>query len=388
MSQDVFWHDRAVMNIDKRDKVMIVSRSFRLVSTILLAGLISFGCTGSKEEAVSQKSEEALAYVSTQKGNVIVIDLKSMEVKGEIQVGAKGPRGIGVTADGKTLITANGEDGDISVINRNTGELIKRIAIGENPEFVRVRGEQVFVSYEPAAIGGPPPAPGSEEAEALAKAREEDEEEPAQIAIVDLVKGEMVKAITGGMETEGIEFSADGKKILVTNEADENITVHDIDTGNLVKTISTQAYGNRPRGIKAAPSGEYYVGSLEFGDKLVIIDSNFNLEKVVTTGKVPYGLAFDEKGERLFVALKQDKALEIFDTKSWESIKKIPTGERCWHFTFTPDNSQILVACGRSDEVVVIDMETLEPIKSIPVPNMPWGIVTYPKAIGSLDIPN
>ena len=36
-------------------------------------------------------------------------------------------------------------------------------------------------------------------------------------------------------------------------------------TGNLVKTISTQAYGNRPRGIKAAPGGEYYVGSLEFG---------------------------------------------------------------------------------------------------------------------------
>ena len=128
--------------------------------------------------------------------------------------------------------------------------------------------------------------------------------------------------------------------------------------------------------------------ALNLGDKLVISDSKFNLEKVVTTGIVPYGLAFDEKGERLFVALKQDKALEIFDTKSWESIKKIPTGERCWHFTFTPDNSQILVACGRSDEVVVIDMETLEPIKSIPVPNMPWGIVTYPKAIGSLDIPN
>ena len=33
------------------------------------------------------------------------------------------------------------------------------------------------------------------------------------------------------METEGIEFSYDGTKIIVTNEADENLSVHDIRTG-------------------------------------------------------------------------------------------------------------------------------------------------------------
>ncbi len=353
--------------------------------SVVIASLINVGC--SNDEVAGTTKEKAFAYVSTQKGDVVVIDLDSLEVTGEIKVGAKGPRGIGVTADGEKLITANGEDGDISIINRKTGDLIQRIAVGENPEFVRVRGNEVFVSYEPAAIGGPPPAPGSEEAEALAQAREDDEEEPAKIAVVDLNKGEMIQAITGGMETEGIEFSADGSKILVTNEADENITVHDIESGDLVKKISTRAYGNRPRGIKAAPNGQYYVGSLEFGDKLVIIDSQFNLEKVISTGKVPYGLAFDQEGANLFVALKQDKALEVFDTTSWKSLKKIPTGKRCWHFTFTPDYRHLLVACGRSDEVVVIDVKTLERVKSIEVPNMPWGVVTYPKSIGSLDIP-
>ena len=102
---------------------------------------------------------------------------------------------------------------------------------------------------------------------------------------------------------------------------------------------------------------------------------------------MPYGIAFDKSGERLFVALNKDKAIEVFDTKTWSSIKKIPTGDRCWHFTFTPDNSKILAACGRSDEIIVIDAINLEPLKSIPLPNMPWGIVTYPKSIGSLDSP-
>jgi YVTN family beta-propeller protein len=47
-----------------------------------------------------------------------------------------------------------------------------------------------------------------------------------------------------------------------------------------------------------------------------------------------------------------------------------------------------LLACGRSDEVLVIDSESLKIKKRIPVAGIPWGIVTYPKSIGSLDQPN
>ena len=57
------------------------------------------------------------------------------------------------------------------------------------------------------------------------------------------------------------------------------------------------------------------------------------------------------------------------------------------YVTFTPDDSQILVACGRSNEVVVIDAKTMEPVKRIEDKKLPWGVVTYPKAYGSLDVP-
>lgn len=337
--------------------------------------------------ACAAESGKGLAYVSNQKGNVTVIDLAKMETVSEIDVGAEGPRGIGVTADGKWLVTANGEDGDISVIDRVTGKLVKRIPIGENPEFVRIRGDYAFVSFEPAAVGGPPPKPGSEEAKALRREREEKNEEPAKIAVVDLKQGKIIRAITGGMETEGIEFSADGKMIIVTNEADENLSVHEIETGKLVKKIPTAQYGNRPRGIKMAPDGKHYAATLEYGNKLVILDDKFNVVKVVPTGEVPYGLAFDRKGERLFVALAKGKALQVFDAKTFEPIKSVPIGDRCWHFTFTPDDSSILAACGRSNEVVVVDAKTLEPIKRIEDTKMPWGVVTYPKSVGSLDVP-
>lgn len=335
----------------------------------------------------AQAAAGGQAYVSNQAGNISVIDLATLEVTGEIDAYGKEPRGIGVTADGKYLVSANRSDANISVIDRVTGKLVKNIAIGKNPEFVRTRGHLAFVSFEPASVGGPPPKPGSAEEKAMQAKKDEDDEGPAYVAVVDLKAGKVLRRIEGGLETEGIEFSADGKHILVTNEEDNNVTVHNIRNGKRVKTIDTKPYGNRPRGIKMAPDGKSYVASIEYGNTLVVLDEKYNVVKSVPTGDTPYGLAFDRSGERLFVANSKSKNLQVYDAKTYETIKTIPTGERCWHFSFTPDDSQILVACGRSNEVVVIDAKTLEPVKRIDDKKLPWGLVTYPKAFGSLDRP-
>ena len=326
-------------------------------------------------------ANKGVAYVSNQDGGVTVIDLATMQVTKTIDVKAAGPRGLGITDDGKKLIVATRENESISVIDTATGEVTSQIPVGKNPEFVRIRGNFAFISSEPSAKGGPPPKPGSAEAE------EDDNEEkiPAKIAVVDLIKGEKVRDITGGPETEGIEFSADGKNIVITNEADNTVTVHNIETGELVKTINTHEYGDRPRGIKISPDGNTYLATLEYGNKFMVLDKDFNFVRTADTGDTPYGIAFDSTGERIYVASNKSKTLEVYDAKTYEKIKEVSTGNRCWHFTFTPDGKQILLACGKSDAVLVIDVEKLEVTKQIEDKKLPWGIVTYPKSMGSLD---
>ena len=322
-----------------------------------------------------------LAYVTSQDAGVSVIDLATMSVIKEFDVKAKGPRGLGVTDDGTKLIVATRENESISVIDTTTGEVIKQIPVGKNPEFVRVNGNLVYVSSEPSAKGGPPPKPGAEEED------DDDDEEkvPAKIAVVDLDKGEKIREITGGPETEGIEFSADGKNLVITNEADNTVTVHDIESGKLVKTIKTHEYGDRPRGIKVSPDGNTYLATLEYGNKFMVMDKDFNVIRTVDTGETPYGISYNRSGDRIYVATNKQKALQVFDAKTFEKIKDIPTGNRCWHFTFTPDDKHIMLACGKSDAIYVFDTEKYEQSKLIEVKNMPWGIVTYPKAMGSLD---
>jgi YVTN family beta-propeller protein len=352
--------------------------------------LLALGCVATLTQAADPVTDHAasnVAYVSNQNGNITVIDLKTFTAGAEIDLGKATPRGIGITADGKTLVVASRDSGDVLLVDLATRKIANRVPVGKNPEFVRVRGNQAFVSFEPAADGGPPPKPGSKEAQELKKQREDDKEEPARIAIVDLKTGKKTAEIIGGMETEGIEFSADGKKIIITNEADENLSVHDIASGKLLKKIDTKPYGHRPRGIKMAPDGKSYIATIEHGNKFVVLDAEFNVVKAVPTGDTPYGVAFDRSGSRLFIALAKGKSLQVFDPATYQPVAEWPTGDRCWHFTFTPDEKHILAACGRSNEVVVVDATSGKIVTRIGDKKLPWGIVTFPKSFGSLDTP-
>jgi YVTN family beta-propeller protein len=347
---------------------MNVSRRLSALATVLL---ISTSYTA--------QADKGVAYVSNQDGGVTVVDLETLESTGNIDIQAKSPRGIGVTADGKLLITANKDDGNISIIDTATKQVVKQVEVGKNPEFVRIFGNFAFISTEPSSKGGPPPKPGQEVKE------DDDDKIPARIAVVDLKKGKKIREIVGGPETEGIEFSKDGKKIIITNEADNTITVHNFATGKLLKTVSTHEYGDRPRGIKASPDGKYYVATLEFANKMIVLDKNFKVTRTVDTGSAPYGVSFNKAGDKVYVAAAKDKVLQAFDTKTFEKLVDITTANRCWHFTFTPDESQILMACGKSDVVIVIDVAKQEKVKEISDKEMPWGVVTFPKSMGSLD---
>ena len=321
-----------------------------------------------------------VAYVSNQNAGVSVIDLARLETIATIDNGSATPRGLGISDDGRWLVTANRDAGDLSIIDRAEGKVVRKVAIGTNPEFVRVRGNLAFVSYEPSSKGGPPGAHEEDD-------DDDAKQEPAQVAVVDIAQGTVLRRILGGLETEGLEFSADGRHLLVTNEADDTITVHDIATGRLVRTIPTIAHGKRPRGIKRSPDGKTYVATLEFGNQLLILDAKYEVVKSVPTADFPYGLAFDRQGAKLYVAAARAKVLQVFDAKTWAPLGSAPTGDRCWHFTFTPDDAQLLVVCGRSNEVVVLDAGTLAPVKRIEDKQLPWGAVTWPKSMGSLDLP-
>lgn len=336
--------------------------------------------------ACSKKADPGVAYVSSQNGGISVYSLDKFEKIKEIQVG-EGARGLGLSDDGKLLAVAVKESGELVIVDTTTGTVKARVPVGKNPEFVRVLGDVAFVAYEPSSKGGPPKPDAAKTEGKPEDDEDEDEDPPAQVALVDLKQAIKLREITAGRETEGIEFSQDGKHLIVTNEADENVSVHQIDTGALVTRLNTESYGVRPRGIKRSGDGKEFAVTLEFGNKVLILNDQYQVVREAATGPVPYGVTFNKAGDELLVALAKGERIQVFDSKTLAVKREYPVGRRCWHFTFTPDEKNLLVACGRSSEVLVLDAKTGQKLKTLPDDKLPWGVVVYPKAKGSLDTP-
>ena len=322
-----------------------------------------------------------VAYVTEEEGAISVVDLHTLKVIRRVQPPDVQPRGIAVTSDGKYVITADKNTSDIAVFSTPRLHLVKRIHIGHSPEFIKIdpAGDRLFATFEPGTSGGPP---GAQEADS-----DDENEPPAQIASFHIGDWSAGPVATAGRETEGLEFSPDGKYLLVANEAQDNIGIFAADTGTLIRNVDLKPYGVRPRAIKVSPLHNGYAVTMEASGTLLKMDMNFDVLKSVPTAAKPYGESFDRAGKRIFVAASLAGKLQVFDAGSLNLLAEVPIGKRCWHFTFTPDDSRILMACGRSNNIVVIDPNSYKPITTIEGLRLPWGIVTYPPSYGSLGLP-
>jgi YVTN family beta-propeller protein len=322
-----------------------------------------------------------VAYVSEENGAISIIDLNKLQVVRRIHPKDVAPRGIGITFDGQFLITADKDTADAAVFSTRRLHLVRRIPVGDNPEFVKFHpsGQWFFTSYEPGSTAGPPNEAESDE--------EEENEPPSQIVQFAVPAWTRLKSFTAGTETEGLEFSRDGKYLVVANEAQNTIGVYDVASGKSVRTINLKPYGARPRGIKVSPDGNSYASTMEASGTLLKLDSDFHVLKSVSTAAKPYGVAFDRGGQRILVAAAAARKLQVYSADSLQLLGETSIGQRCWHFTFTPDDSKLLLACGRSNNVYVVDAKTYQVIKVISGFQMPWGIITYPRSYGSLGLP-
>ena len=322
-----------------------------------------------------------VAYVSEEDDGISVIDLNSLKVVRRIHPADVAPRGIGVTRDGKYLVTADKDTADVAIFSTPRLKLVALRHVGDNPEFIKLNrtGDRIFATFEPGSEAGPPGADEDED--------EDSSEPPAQIASFYVGDWSAGPVSTAGKETEGLELSPDGKFLLVTNEAQNTIGVFDEATGKHIRDVDLRSYGRRPRGIKSSPKGHGYAVTMEGSGTLLTLDSDFNVLKSIQTAAKPYGVAFDRSGRRIFVAAAMARELQVFSADSLQLIGAAPIGQRCWHFTFTPDDSRILLACGRSNNVVVVDATSYKPLGTIEGFHTPWGIVTYPISYGSLGLP-
>ena len=126
-------------------------------AVLVIAGLLAFAVCITLYIRFT-RTPTNVAYVSEEDGGISVIDLNTLKVVKKVHPKNVAPRGIAITFDGNYLFTANKDTADATVFKTRGLSLLKRIPVGDNPEFVKIgpSGKWIYTSFEPGSSGGPP----------------------------------------------------------------------------------------------------------------------------------------------------------------------------------------------------------------------------------------
>lgn len=272
-----------------------------------------------------------------------------------------------------TLYVSNERDGTVSVIDGASLEVRETIVIGQRPRGLHLSadGRTLYV----ATSGSPRFGPGADpERAANAKA----DKSADGIAIVDLSSSKISRRLPVGSDPEEFSLSADGRRLIVSNEDDSAVSIWDIASGRKVASAAVSA---EPEGVTLHPkSHDAYVACEEEGDIFAIDSSDARVRARIRLGGRPRSVTFTSDGTTAYAPLEGDGTVAVLDTANLRLREKIelPAGSLPMGARLSPDGRELYVSTGRANSVVVIDATKHRVIETVSVGQRPWGLALSP----------
>ncbi|MDH5603349.1 MAG: hypothetical protein OEY51_05405, partial [Cyclobacteriaceae bacterium] len=199
-------------------------------------------------------------FTAGQTGYLTEVDLETNKVSRTIETHGKISHMVLVSGDNKRLYTANIGSENVSVIDRETGSLIRQITCGEGAEGMAFTpdGKYLWVANQ---TGG-------------------------SITIIDLKTHEAIETFDCPGMPVRIRFAGDGKLALVPGWTEVGyLIVIDVASRTEVKRIKVGSYAI---GIELSPDERRAFVGCEYNDGVHVIDmKSLTLEKVIMTGSGP-----------------------------------------------------------------------------------------------------
>ncbi len=145
--------------------------------------------------------------------------------------------------------------------------------------------------------------------------------------------------------------AAPPKRIFVTNEKDDTVSVIDGATNTVVATIEI---GKRPRGIGIAPDGsEVYVAISEENAIAVFDPESYAVLRRFEGGDDPETFAVHPNGN-IYISNEDDAKASVFNPKTGEKIAEIKVGIEPEGVAISADGSKVIVTSESTNMLHVI----------------------------------
>lgn len=289
-------------------------------------------------------ARDHLLLVISQTDNTLTafsVGAKSLTSVATIPIG-QGAREVCVAADGRRAYVSNDKDNSVTVVDLGTLEVTATIPL--------------------AGLLRPDGCATSPDSNKLYVTALDSE----SVAVIAADSNRIVATIKVGKEPRRVIFTPDRRRIFVSSEVSDEITIIDPATDKVVDRMKSGGHGPRtmvylpdhntmlvtnvdddtvsfiktgtkevdltigaggsPQRIELSRDGAsaFVLSVLE--SKISIIDlkgEHIRAKKFVPVGRGPWGMAMNEDGTLLFVGSSQDNTVTAYDPSSWAIVAKV-----------------------------------------------------------------
>ncbi|MDQ0381340.1 YncE family protein [Amycolatopsis thermophila] len=193
-----------------------------------------------------------------------------------------------------------------------------------------------------------------------------------------------VTPVPGCAGVDHAEFSADGRIAVFTCEFAGAVTVVDVASHRVLRTVPMPQRHTRmgPQDIKLAPDGSvYYIADSDANGVWVLDGAATTVLRFIPTGMGAHGLYLSRDARQLYVTNRHEGTISVLDAYTGAAVTtwRLPGGGSPDMGNVTADGSRLWVS-GRYDRVVyVISTQDGSLIRKIPVGDEPHGLCVWPQ---------
>ncbi len=185
------------------------------------------------------------------------------------------------------------------------------------------------------------------------------------ITVVNLKTNAVEKTIKTGAVPNYTLITKDGKLAYVSNSGNNTISEIDLNTWKVTRTLES---GPGPEHMTFSnDESRIFVTNPRAGSVAVISRGSGKLLKSYEVGKSVHGLDIGDDGKTLFVSSKKDEKLVAIDTDNGEK-RELALSPSPYHLNTIPGTGKVYVSSRNSPKIWVIDQNSLKVKAEIKLP--------------------
>jgi DNA-binding beta-propeller fold protein YncE len=166
-----------------------------------------------------------------------------------------------------------------------------------------------------------------------------------KVSMFDPSTLQLIKKIDVGQGPDGIYYDPRTKRVFTNNHGSHDITAIDAATGQVAGTVKADGDGEQ---AIIGSDGLIYVNSENTAEVVVFDPKSLEVKNRFPIGvaKVPTGLAYSAKTNRLFIGCRTEPKMVVMDAATGKVTGSYPIGSGVDFAGFDPGASLIFFSCG------------------------------------------